>query len=474
VSASSLSLPRAERTISLFALLVAPALAALAAFSPRLAIYVLAAAIAVFIVFRSLLAGLALFIVLTFPDQLPGALDVGPTLAKPLGIVILISWLLMIVGDRERSIPFLARDAPVLTYALLAFLVWALASMIWASDRSATLDNLSRLIQLVGLVFVTYSAVRKARDLLILVWALIGGALVTSVYALANGTVHYGRLTGGIFDANSFAAEMVVGLVLAVFLLISARTASLRLLLLAFLAPLGLAFVETQSRSGLIALAAAFLTGIVLAGPVRGRFAAVILIATAIGLAYYVYAAPSQFRERVTSIATGGRANPLREDTWHIALRMARAHPVVGIGLGNFPTGESRYLISNLDVRQVDTLRHYQLVAHNTYLEILAELGIVGLTLFSAVVAMTLGRALVMLGKPGPRDETVGLCTRALSAATIGLMTSQVFISGEYSKQLWLLFGMVVAAASLGGQGRPVRSPTLEYAAVRLGHVPAA
>ena len=103
MSALSLSLPRAERTISLFALLVAPALAALAAFSPRLAIYVLAAAIGVFIVFRSLLAGLALFIVLTFPDQLPGALDVGPTLAKPLGIVILISWLLTIVGDRERQ-----------------------------------------------------------------------------------------------------------------------------------------------------------------------------------------------------------------------------------------------------------------------------------------------------------------------------------------------------------------------------------
>ena len=68
----------------------------------------------------------------------------------------------------------------------------------------------------------------------------------------------------------------------------------------------------------------------------------------------------------------------------------------------------------------------------------------------------------------------LALCTRALAAATVGLMTSQVFISGEYSKQLWLLFGMVVAAASLGSQGRRVRSPTLENAAVRLGHVPAA
>ena len=64
---------------------------------------------------RSLIAGLALFVVLTFPDQLPGSLGVGPTLAKPLGVVIVISWLFAIVGDRQRVIPFLPRDSPVLT-----------------------------------------------------------------------------------------------------------------------------------------------------------------------------------------------------------------------------------------------------------------------------------------------------------------------------------------------------------------------
>ena len=93
MSARPLSLPSAERGVSLLVLLPALALAPLAAASPGRLTYVLLAGVAVFVVLRSLIAGLALFVVLTFPDQLPGALGVGSTLAKPLGVVILISWL---------------------------------------------------------------------------------------------------------------------------------------------------------------------------------------------------------------------------------------------------------------------------------------------------------------------------------------------------------------------------------------------
>jgi hypothetical protein len=226
VSARPLSLPSAERGLSLLVLLVALAFAPLAATSPRQVAYILVAGVAVFIVLRSLIAGLALFVVLTFPDQLPGALGVGSTLAKPLGVVILISWLVTIVGDRERAVPFLPREAPVLTYTLLVLVVWSLASLIWASDRGLTLDSASRLVKLVGLLFVTYSAVRKPRDLLILVWAFLVGAVVTCGYALANGTLRYGRLTGGIFNPNTLAAEIVVAIVIAIFLLVSTRRVS--------------------------------------------------------------------------------------------------------------------------------------------------------------------------------------------------------------------------------------------------------
>jgi O-antigen ligase len=474
VSARQLSLPSPERGLPLLVLLGALAFAPLAATSPDRVAYLLVAGVAVFIVFRSLIAGLALFVVLTFPDQIPGALGVGPTLAKPLGIVIVISWLLTIAGDRDRTIPFLPRDAPVLTYTLLALVVWSLASLVWASDRSLTLHSASRLVQLVALIFVTYSAVRKPRDLLVLVWAFLIGAVVTSAYALANGTLRGGRLTGGLFNPNDLAAEIVIAIVMATFLLISARRASFRLLFLAFLSVFAVVLLQTQSRSGIIALAAAFAFALVFAGPLRGRLTAVILIAASMGLAYYVYAAPPQFRERVTSIVTGtSQASPLREDTWKIALQMTRAQPVHGVGLGNFPALESQYFTSNLNVLEIGQLRRLELVVHNTYLEILAELGIIGLILFGTILARTVGRATVMLATHG-REGGTRILTRAITAATVGVLTSQVFNSGEYSKQLWVLLGMAVAAASLGSEARLERSPARGSGTTSLVHVPAA
>jgi O-antigen ligase len=472
VSARPLSLPSGERGPPLLVLLLALACAPLAATSPDRLAYLLAAGAALFVVFRSLIAGLALFVVLTFPDQLPGALGVGPTLAKPLGVVILISWLLTIVGDTDKTVPFLPRDAPVLTYLLLALVVWSLASLIWASDRSLTLHSASRLAQLVALIFVTYSAVRKPRDLLILVWAMLVGAVVTAAYALGNGTLRGGRLTGGIFNPNDLASEIVIAIVLTTFLLISTRRASLRLVLLAFISLFAVVFVQTQSRSGIIALAAAFAFALVVAGPLRGRLTAVILVSASLGLAYYVYVAPPQFRERVTSIVTGtSEASPLREDTWKIALQMTRAHPVRGVGLGNFPAVESRYFASNLNVLEVSQLRRFELVVHNTYLEILAELGMVGLILFGAILARTFGRAVAMVLTRG-REGGTRILARAITAATVGVMTSQVFNSGEYSKQLWVLLGMALAAASLERHARRERSPE-PARTTRLVHVPA-
>jgi O-antigen ligase len=336
-----------------------------------------------------------------------------------------------------------------------------------------TLHSVSRLVQLVGLVFVTYSAIRKPRDLLILAWAFLIGAAVTSVYALANGTLRFGRLTGGIFNPNALAAEIVVAIVIAIFLLVATRRVSLRLICLALVTVFAIVFVQTQSRSGILALGAAFAFALVASGPLRGRITAVILIAAAIGLAYYVYAAPPQLRERVSSIVTGtSQASPLREDTWQIALQMTRAHPVRGVGLGNFPALESQYFTSNVNIVQVGSLRHFQLVVHNTYLEILAELGIVGLILFLSVLAMTVGRAAAMLAQPGPEGSS-RLLARSITAGTVGVLTSQVFNSGEYSKQLWVLLGMSVAAAALVSTARLGHAPARGRGTTQFAHVPA-
>jgi O-antigen ligase len=174
-------------------------------------------------------------------------------------------------------------------------------------------------------------------------------------------------------------------------------------------------------------------------------------------LTYYLVAAPPQLKQRVSSIVAGGQASPLREDTWQIALRMSRNHPLNGVGLGNFPVAEAGYIAGTLNVQEVASLRRYELVVHNTYLEFLAELGLIGLALFATVVVVTVGGALatVMRDESPQRRVLAG----ALVAATAALLASQIFNSGQYSKQFWLLLGMTLAA-SVAPRPKSVAAPT--------------
>jgi len=183
-----------------------------------------------------------------------------------------------------------------------------------------------------------------------------------------------------------------------------------------------------------------------------------------------VYAASPQLRARISSIATGGQASPLRQDTWQIALRMSRAHPLQGVGLGNFPEVEPNYEIANLNVSGVGTIRRFQLGVHNAYLEVFAELGLVGLALFTGVLTLAFGRPLVTVLQYGGEQAT-GVLAGAIVAGLVGLLTAQIFNSFEYSKQLWLLFGMAVAATSLLRQLSPSPSFARATRAPGLGDV---
>ena len=67
---------------------------------------------------------------------------------------------------------------------------------------------------------------------------------------------------------------------------------------------------------------------------------------------------------------------------WHVAWKEASAHPVLGAGGGAFADYWSRYGDPNLEGGALD--------AHNLYLETLAELGVVGLVLLAATLAVPL------------------------------------------------------------------------------------
>jgi O-antigen ligase len=411
--------------------------------TPELVLIAVAALLYVAFSIWSLVGGLAVFIVLTFPEQLPGFAGVA-TLAKPAGLVLAFSWLLLQVQRRDAA--FLPRDQPLLAMVGTAFIVWAAGSVLWATDVAEVVVSLTRLVQVAVLFLIVHSAVRSTRDLLVLGWAYLVGALFTAVYSMATGGYGDGGRLAGIFDSNFFAAQLVAAMAIGFFMVAAMQRWSVRILLFAMLATYAVAFALTQSRGGLAALGVGLLALVVYAGRWRPQAVVVALLAVGLGIAYYGSFAADDVRERFTNLSAEGSSG--RVDEWQIAAEIIRDRPLTGVGMGNFTVVEPSYALN----RDVNLLRpeyalELQLETHNTYLELASELGLIGVVLFAALVGMSLFTALRGVRRFKQAQDAAGeAITRGLVVATLGILTAYVFLSGIYEKQLWILLGTLVAA----------------------------
>jgi O-antigen ligase len=404
----------------------------------------------------NLAAGLAAFTVLIFLDRIP-TLGTGITFVKLAGAVLAASWLLTILQPGGDS-KLLVRRHPGLTAVAFGLVVWTLASLLWAPDAGAAAAVEFRLLQGMLLLFIGFSAIRERKHLNWVIGAFIVGATLSALVGLAGYTApeHPGtpggggteRLTGGIGDPNELAAILVPALTFALFALATVRSHVVRWALWASVVIGALALFKTESRGGLLAMGAVFVAVLVLGGPVRARAVPVILISLCAALAYYTLVAPPEALARVTEFRSGGGSG--RTDLWTVALEVFGDHPVTGVGIGNFQVVEPLYALRDVSIHRIDFVVERALVVHNTYLHILAELGLVGFMLFGALIAGALGvglRATRAFVRSGDRDAEI--LARGVLIGTIGMLAAFFFISAQYEKQLPLLLGVLAALSSV-------------------------
>jgi len=188
--------------------------------------------------------------------------------------------------------------------------------------------------------------------------------------------------------------------------------------------------------------------GLVLGGRLRARVLASLLAFAALGATYFVFVAPPEVAGRVTHFTSGGGSG--RTDLWAIARQVAHDHPILGVGIGNFEQVERSYASRTTNLPAIDLVLDETHVVHNTYLELLAELGPIGLGCFLALVGASLGlgwRAVRAFARTGRTDlELIG---RGVLVGLCGMLAASVFLSAEYEKQLWLLLGFAAALAGL-------------------------
>lgn len=423
---------------------LAALLGLLAGVAPEIAIVVPIALALLLLISSDLAIGVMLFAGISFFETIPGL--GGTSVTKFVGLLLALAWLGVLATRPDAKRDFL-RVYPRISGVLLMFLAWNGLSFIWSEHPAAAFDALSRLALNAILFLIVFTAIRSERDVVKVFWAFVIGASVATILGVLTGAgpTPYGeaaRITSSSNDSNELAAVLVASLALATGLtLVARRKPALRTVAFGAAALSLGGVILTVSRSGLIALGVASLAAIVFAGRWRPRVLVMTGMIVGSAVIYFAFLAPAATRERVTTSEGGGHG---REDIWTVAWRMVEAHPVRGVGSGNFSTSSIHYLLIQPGVlRRSDFIVDTQKVAHNAYLQAWAETGVIGLALFAGLILGLLACSLKAIRR-FERDGNLlmEVLTRAQLVACIGLLASLFFASNQYNKQLWLLLAM--------------------------------
>ncbi len=418
-------------------------LGGLAGYDPKLALIASFGLAFVLVVFTNLAAGLALFAVVAFLDLLPVS-GMAVTLPKAAGLLLVVAWLATLATRRETTTDFFT-DHPYVSYLLLLFLGWCAASLLWAESPPDGVDNLYRYALNIMLFVVAYTAIGTRQHVVWVVAAFLVGAMISAITGILFPAPpvspdDIARLSGAGVEANELAAVLVATLGLAAAFAGAWRGAPLvRIAAVGVIGFCVLGVILSFSRGGLVALGAALIAGVVLGG--RWRPAAVmLLIAVSLGVAgYLAYVATPVQRERVTTVEGGtGRA-----DIWAVGWRMVESSPTNGIGVGQFPVSSIHFLLAPGALLRDEFIVDEPKVAHNIYLEVLAELGVVGLLLFLSILVYSVSsavRAARAFDHAG--DQRMEALARCVAVALIALLAADFFASEQFSKQLWLLLAL--------------------------------
>ena len=420
-----------------------------AGLNPPVAVALTLGLVFLIIAMVNITAGICLFALSTFLETVLPA-DAQGTLSAPklLGLVLVLSWFALVTsGERERRERLFSPPAFVLV--LIAFVGWAAMSAAWAEDSGVAIDATTRFLPNAMLFLIVFAGVRTREQLLWVVGSIVVGAVLSAVYGMVVGAPTDSMAAAtpanepervALGNANETAAALVTGGTLAAALAVALRGKPVLRLATTIAVPLCVfAVFLTLSRGGLLALGASLIAAIVVAGRRRGAALAVALCAVLAAVVYFGAFASVEARDRVLAV-DGGTG---RTDIWTVGWRMVEDHPLRGVGAGNFPTSSIHYLLEPGALLRDDFIVDTPKVAHNTYLSLLAELGVVGLALFLGVIGFSLwcaARAVRCAAQAG--DRQLDILSRAMIVVIVGLLAADFFGSREYSKLLWLLLSL--------------------------------
>lgn len=355
----------------------------------------------------------------------------------------------------ERMLPWLFSGR--VTRALLAYFVVAVvASTIFNSPTGSVARELMRFASYLCFYYAVVDWVRTDRDTKAILQALMLSTVAVAIfgfyqYVVGDYTSVYealypvrdellknppfiGRITSFLSHYNGLAAYLNMVVPFCIGFVLCARDRFSRILGGACFMFASLALLLTQSRGGLLAyVGILFLAACILPETRTARLrwvAAIVLFSLSgwlvAGMIFQRLSGVDSFTE-VTRLAI-----------WAGAGLLFAGNPVLGVGYGNFKTA----LASAIAVP--DGL---MLDAHNLYLELLAETGVIGFAAFSVLVITCLRQARRMCHETGEMSKIVGFgAIAAIAGVLVHGMVEYVFHNSPQCAAMFYLLPALMGA----------------------------
>ena len=365
------------------------------------------------------------------------------TATRLIGMTAVVLGLLSLIEKGRIRFPCPAHVVMIL------FTMWACISYLWSPYLESTALQVSTYCQLLVMAWLIWQFGPERRDQERLMQAYIFGTFISSIDILYQFITHhevaYQRYTGAGLNADQVGLIMAVSIPISYYLLIHSRK------LLAGIYGLQLALGVTAIL--LSAGRGGFLAGLVALSivPVTSKKLSALQKLTILGAIFLAVASslflvPTTSWDRMSTIpeeVTHGSMSQ-RRAVWSACWELFRTHPFIGVGAGAFRESSTRFL-------------PVPVIPHNTFLGVLAELGIIGFGQFCVLLVLLLLCAKDMPALPR-KLWMVFLAVWVVAASDL---------TWDNGKSTWFFFGLLIAQWAAMVRKEPARVKSTLLMSVR-------
>lgn len=317
------------------------------------------------------------------------------------------------------------------------FVISAAASYLWSLYPEGTWNQTLTYIQLFVMVWLIWELCPRAQEQLRLMQAYVLGTFVSGIDTVYDYLYHvesdYERYAGARLNANDLGLMMALSMPVSYYLLIHSKgpvawVYRLQLILA------GTTVLLTASRGATLASAVALAIVPLTQARLTGRQRVAIILTGLLLISSVLAFVPSTSWERLSTTPNALEHSTLTGRTviWKAGWEIFRQHPFIGIGSNAFRVVVSRVLREPIRMDDPDSPAP---PAHNTFLSVLVEQGVIGFAIFSVLLVVLC----LSLRTMPPLTQKLWIVVLAVWAVGVSSLT------WEMRKPTWFFFGLLLA-----------------------------